>query len=294
MVLRKNNFLLLLLLLTNFFAYAYYPEIPKLVSTDPLFKQFCNEVENNYKLLARGDNNIPVLFFTYKPQKDDTLFSIASRASIPYETIATLNHIDSVQEKLLGKTLILPTCSGVFVSENPVTSFEMILKKNCFSLDSNICYTIQEERFIFYPGYRISVTERSFFLDSALCTPLPQGILTSSYGMRLSPITGKFRFHQGIDLAAPLGTDVLACGAGIVEKVGWDDVYGNYVLIKHSKNRSSFYAHLAKTLVTSGLSVRTGTCIGKVGTTGASTGPHLHFEIREKKQQVDPYSVIME
>ena len=73
-------------------------------------------------------------------------------------------------------------------------------------------------------------------------------------------------------------------------KTGWDNVYGYYVIVQHDSNRSSFYAHLSKILVTKEDKVNTKTCIGKVGSTGASTGPHLHFEIRKNNSKINPFT----
>jgi murein DD-endopeptidase MepM/ murein hydrolase activator NlpD len=94
--------------------------------------------------------------------------------------------------------------------------------------------------------------------------------------------------HQGIDLAAPEGTEVFAVADGVVTAVGFDPVYGNYVIISHSNNYSSLYGHLQRIETVLRAEVKSGTLIGRVGTTGQSTGPHLHFELRQGGRAFDP------
>ena len=300
MELKKNSFIKLYLIFT-FFQFIFsnnlttspaYPRIKSLDSRiDVIFKQYELDVLQAKKDFAL-DKNPTLMFYLYKTSKDDNLFSISARCNILQETIATLNHISSPNEDISEREIILPVVDGLFVTNNPVTPFESILKKNCFKRDNILCYniTVGEEEFTFFPGERIESTERYFFLDSSLRMPLRESVLTSSYGMRVSPITGKNKFHSGVDLAAPKGTEVFACGHGVVQKTGWDNVYGYYVIVQHDSNRSSFYAHLSKILVTKEDKVSTKTCIGKVGSTGASTGPHLHFEIRKNNSKINPFT----
>ena len=94
--------------------------------------------------------------------------------------------------------------------------------------------------------------------------------------------------HKGIDLAAPEGTEVFAIADGAVTATGFDPVYGNYVIINHNNNYSSLYGHLQKIDAVLRSDVKSGSLIGKVGSTGQSTGPHLHFELRLGGRALDP------
>lgn len=94
--------------------------------------------------------------------------------------------------------------------------------------------------------------------------------------------------HQGIDLAAPEGTEVYAVADGVVIDIGEDPIYGNYVIISHGESWTSLYGHLQKVETVLRSSVRSGTLIGRVGSTGQSTGPHLHFELRQNGRALDP------
>lgn len=117
------------------------------------------------------------------------------------------------------------------------------------------------------------------------------GRLASRFGMRVHPIFKSRRMHAGIDLAAPRGTPIYAAGDGVVEKAGWASGYGKFTLVRHVNGYETGYAHQSKIIVSPGEHVRQGQVIGYVGSTGNSTGNHLHFEIRINGRVVDPLSV---
>jgi len=121
-----------------------------------------------------------------------------------------------------------------------------------------------------------------------LKTPIDGARISSRYGNRRHPILGYTRKHAGVDFAAPTGTPVYAAGGGVVERAGWNGSYGKYVLIRHEGSYKSAYAHLSRIAVRSGARVRQGQVIGNVGSTGRSTGPHLHYEIHFNNQKVNP------
>lgn len=112
--------------------------------------------------------------------------------------------------------------------------------------------------------------------------------VAAGYGYRRDKVSGKSVFHEGMDLASPAGTPVMATGDGIVETAERQSGYGNVVRISHGYNYSSVYAHLGQISVAEGDRVSRGQVIGKVGSTGKSTGPHLHYEIRFKGEHLNP------
>ena len=118
--------------------------------------------------------------------------------------------------------------------------------------------------------------------------PLDNMHLTSGYGMRNHPVLGGRRQHNGVDLAAPHGTPVYATADGRVGMAQWYSSYGNYVQIEHGGALQTRYAHLSSYTVQEGEMVRKGDLIGYVGSTGRSTGPHLHYEVRVDGIAVDP------
>lgn len=124
--------------------------------------------------------------------------------------------------------------------------------------------------------------------NGALDPPIPYAIVTSRFGPRLHPILGTVRMHAGIDIRAGAGTPVLAANPGEVVIAGWRGGYGNAVVIDHGSGVATLSAHLMSVAVQPGEAVKIGQVIGYVGSTGMSTGPHLHFEVRVHGGPVDP------
>ncbi len=120
-----------------------------------------------------------------------------------------------------------------------------------------------------------------------------QGRLSSSFGKRLDPFLGKGAFHAGVDLTARHGTAVVAAADGVVSESGWSGSYGKRVIIRHGHNGlSSAYAHLSEFYATQGQVVRRGEVIGRVGRTGRTTSPHVHYEVRYRGTPVNPYKYL--
>lgn len=118
--------------------------------------------------------------------------------------------------------------------------------------------------------------------------PLPGHSPGSAYGWRVHPIFGDNRFHAGEDIGAPTGTAILAADGGTVATAVYSSSYGNYVMINHGEGRVTLYAHMSSMAVSVGQTVSQGDVIGYVGSTGWSTGPHLHFEVRVNGSTTDP------
>jgi murein DD-endopeptidase MepM/ murein hydrolase activator NlpD len=123
--------------------------------------------------------------------------------------------------------------------------------------------------------------------------PLPDGIMRSSFGVRKHPILGYAKMHTGVDWAAPHGTQIFAAGNGVVDKVGWEGGYGKYVRVKHNNGYETAYGHMTAYArgIEPGVKVRQGQVLGFVGSTGLSTGAHLHYEIMVNGRFVDPMRI---
>lgn len=124
--------------------------------------------------------------------------------------------------------------------------------------------------------------------------PLDNTVLTSDYGMRTHPVLGGRRAHNGVDLAAPTGTPIYATADGYVSKAEWFSSYGKYVSIEHGANLQTRFAHMSRITVEAGTRVKKGDIIGYVGSTGRSTGPHLHYEVRIDGKAVNPVPYMVE
>jgi murein DD-endopeptidase MepM/ murein hydrolase activator NlpD len=127
-----------------------------------------------------------------------------------------------------------------------------------------------------------------------LASPVAFSRKTSGFAMRLHPIFQTMKAHLGVDYAAPTGTPAQTVGDGVVEFAGVQGGYGNTVIVRHGNNHSTVYAHLSRIQVRKGQTVHKGQTIGAVGSTGWSTGPHLHFEFRVNGTHVDPLKVIQQ
>jgi len=120
--------------------------------------------------------------------------------------------------------------------------------------------------------------------------PVSGARLSSGFGMRQHPILGSYRAHRGVDFAAPTGTPVRATSAGVVRSANWNGGYGLFVDLDNGKGVQTRYGHMSRLNVTSGQRVKKGDVIGYVGSTGRSTGPHLHYEVHVNGQAVNPLS----
>lgn len=118
--------------------------------------------------------------------------------------------------------------------------------------------------------------------------PLARDVLTSGFGMREHPVLGGRRQHKGVDLAAPIGTPVFAPADGTVSRASWFSSYGLYISLEHGGDMQTRFGHLSRLNVAEGQTVHKGDLIGYVGSTGRSTGPHLHYEVRVGGAAVNP------
>ena len=131
------------------------------------------------------------------------------------------------------------------------------------------------------------------YIGGQLAWPVPGYTrITSKYAMRVHPITGQYKLHTGVDIGAPMGANFVAANDGTVVKAGMNAAYGNMVIIDHGGGISTLYAHGSEILVQVGQTVKRGDAILKVGSTGYSTGPHAHFEVRINGATTDPLPYI--
>jgi len=281
---------------------ADYPEIKQLEPSDPLFRQLQADIQSYHKYTSRsagGQNTVlpPLQLLSYRLRQDDDLFSLAARLNLPYDTLASLNRLEHAGDLGKHNHLLIPNFPGVFVYTAPVNAFEEIVTTlRSGSVDrawrivitnpggNRICY--------FFPGESFHSVERAYFLQIIFRFPVPRGRLTSTYGSRSNPFTGHPEFHHGIDIAAAAGTEVFPAREGVVRETGRHPVLGNYVILLHEGGYETVYGHLEQVFVSLQQTVTSGMIIGKVGSTGMSTGPHLHFEIRRRGSSRDPLPLL--
>lgn len=274
------------------------PVITRLDYSDLNYRQLQQDIEYYYRADASGKKLPPLVLYTYHITDDENIFSIASKAGLPYETVATLNRIPSSSTGLKGRTILLPGRAGMFIPVKPESDLEYIaLSWRLTGVARPVTIQIpsvsetdkmQMRSFYYFQGASFHNVERAYFLGILFSNPIPDGIVSSGYGMRQNPFTGHKTFHNGIDIAAPEGTPVYAAREGEVIARGNSEIFGNYLEIKHEGGYSTFYGHLNKFFVELHDHVNSTMIIAEVGNTGKSTGPHLHFEIRKDGSSRDP------
>ena len=286
------------------------PVITRLDSRDTAFKQFQSDVEDSRRLIFSsrpgGRQNLPnpaateriassITIYSYVPREGEDLLGIAARCNIPYGTLASLNRFSHQEDMVPEKNLLLPSVPGIFIAENPGSSLERLLfsaRTEAGEEGQGMVLSVpregKSERFRFIPGDDFSPTERVFFLNRGFHFPLQNFQVSSSYGPRINPITGIPGTHGGVDLAAPEGAEVYAARSGTVMAQGEDPVLGKYIILSHENNWVSLYGHLSEIKTVLRQELQSASLIAKVGSTGQSTGPHLHFELRQNGQTRDP------
>jgi murein DD-endopeptidase MepM/ murein hydrolase activator NlpD len=235
---------------------------------------------------------------TYVIQSGDTLSEIAREYDITVGTLIGYNGIENVRRIIPGEVLKIPEIDGIpytvkagdtleTIAETYNTSVNQLLDAN--DLSTNL---IKPGDDLFIPGGQISEYEYRKATGTLFLYPV-NGRLTSYYGYRSDPFTGRRRFHYGIDIANRTGTPVTATMAGVVADVGERPTgYGKYVILRHNYGFQSLYAHLDKVIVRKGQWVQQGGEIGEMGNTGRSTGPHLHFSIYKNNSPINPLNYL--
>jgi murein DD-endopeptidase MepM/ murein hydrolase activator NlpD len=312
---RKPFILLLsLIALAGSLPAVEYPSIKTLNSSDVVFQQLEADLAQAYQTendVGRGlvDSGSPapsggpavdqsLLLYRYVLQEEEGLFSLAARLNVPYDALATLNRLPGSGALQKGREILIPSRPGVFIPDRPDSDLEyiMLAGRKAILGESLPIYASRggkRELFHFFPRARFTGSERAFFLCNLFRFPLPKGTITSTFGMRTNPFGGgKLEFHDGLDLAAPPGTEVYAARKGKVSERGFSADLGNYVVVNHGDGYSTVYGHMQKIAVALNDAVKSGSILGTVGTTGRSTGPHLHFEVRLYGKPQNPQSFI--
>ena len=245
----------------------------------------------------------PIGFLVHTLREGETLSDIASKYGLTLEAIIGANpDISSLDYLPVGLELLIPPEEGLVVttrSARELSSYleeyklspKQIVEANGFISPAQLTGRVM----VFLPGVRpLKSLERLAKVreeEHKFIWPL-HGRITSYFGRRNLGM-GTSNFHKGIDIAAPLGTVVRASRSGVVTFAGWSrQGYGNLVKIRHSDGTETRYAHFSKIKVVVGQHLRQGDPVGLIGSTGISTGPHLHFEIREHGRATDPLVIL--
>ena len=286
--------LLLLLAVVSVVGHADYPEIQRLDPSDSLYLQQQHDLKGFYRWAAGDRLQAPGLtLYTYRVRDDDDLLGLSARLGLRPDTLASINGLATSSDLHVGVKVLVPSIQGLFLAETPRTILEeLMLASRSQALADARSLRIQTGNdttsMRLLPGASFAPLERAYFVRTLFRLPLRRTHLTSGFGPRASPFSGEPQFHGGVDLRAALGDPIVAAAPGTVSKGGLDTVYGVYVIIDHPDHYQTLYGHMGQALVVSGQVVPAGEQLGTVGTTGLTTGPHLHFEVRRGGRRLDP------
>ena len=261
--------------------------------SDNSIKEFTLQISNKEKIILRRDLekntfNEQIILTKLKKQiiyKENmimqSLYKSAMEEKIPANTIIEFARIYGFQvdfQRDIRKRDKFQIMYEVFTDERKkiIESGNILFANLILSGDDNSLYYFDKK------GSVGHYDKNGKSIQKALMkTPINGARLSSPFGMRKHPIDGFNKMHKGTDFAAPLGTPIMASGNGIVKKAGWCGGGGNCVVIRHNSTYQTIYAHMSKFAngIRSGVRVKQGQTIGYVGSTGKSTGPHLHYEV---------------
>ena len=249
-----------------------------------------------------ADDELHITYQTYRVKSGDMIGFIADEFDVTQDTIISVNNIKQSRLIQPGQYLKIPSMPGIVYTvkkngETPVTIAEKykvnadkFAQVNHLTLET----ALNAGTSLFVPDAELDWATRQEINGDLFKKPLHARYwLSSTYGWRDSPFNaGKRTFHGGLDMAVATGTPIYAALDGTVTAVGYNATYGNYVIITHHSGYKTLYGHMKSTACRKGNFVYTNTVIGYVGSTGMSTGPHLHFTVYKNGKTINPLAVL--
>ncbi|MGD9666078.1 MAG: peptidoglycan DD-metalloendopeptidase family protein [Synergistaceae bacterium] len=276
--------------------------IPDRTDSVPLTLAYVNKLKKyETDLEKRGK---PLLLTEYVVKDGDSLWTIANKFDLDLDTIIGSNRISNINHLKLGTVLRIPNQDGIFikVAKNDTVA-KLADKHGSYKQAVYVANMMSDETQlkigseIFLPGAKVAAVIASAGRTSARTTVTTSsrkfrwpvmGKISSVFGWRRSPFGRRRVFHSGLDIRAPRGRVIVAAGDGRVVHSGWMGGYGRTIVISHPGGMSTLYGHCSSLLVRNGATVRSGQQIARVGSTGRSTGNHLHFEVRKNGTPQNP------
>lgn len=247
---------------------------------------------------ASGSDNLELCYTTYRVKTGDMIGFIADKFGITQDTIISVNNIRQSRLLQIGQYLKIPSMPGIIytvkktgeTAQSIAAKYEVSAEKfaRVNNLDQNA--TLVSGQTVFVPDAQLDWVTKQEINGDLFHKPIHgRYYMSSYYGWRSSPFTGKRSYHSGCDMACASGTPIYAALGGTVTAVGFNNVYGNYVIITHHSGYKTLYGHMReRACVEPGRWVDQGKRIGSVGSTGMSTGPHLHFTVYKFGKTVNP------
>lgn len=242
----------------------------------------------------------PVTYQTYTVRAGDTISGISKKFGLSnISTLIAVNNISNVRSLRSGQKLRIPSYDGLVHVVTAGETLGSVAKKfnatveDILDVNNLATETLQAGMSLFIPGARLDSETLQRAMGELFVYPIKASWrLSSRFGYRIDPIKNTPSSHTGIDLACPEGTKIYSAMSGTVAYTGFSSVYGNYVIVKHHDGYQTLYAHMSKIIAKKGEKVTQDTVIGLVGSTGYSTGNHLHFSVYKNGKLVDPLTVL--
>ena len=243
-----------------------------------------------YKKPYKIKNNFSEIIISSNLYNDSEAFGLPR--SIFFELVKILSFSLDFQRDIRKNTTFLVLYEKLYdYKNNLITTGKILYAKVLLKNDSIEMYLFKsnEKEADFYDSEGKSIRK------TLMKTPIDGARLSSGFGKRRHPILGYNKMHRGIDFAAKRGTPIYAAGDGIIERANFYGAYGRYIRIRHNSQYKTAYAHLSKFArdIKRNIKVKQGQVIGYVGTSGRSTGPHLHYEVIFNKKQINPLKLKM-
>ena len=238
-----------------------------------------------------------VTYTVYRVKQGDMIGLLAESFGITQDTLISVNNIKQSRLLQIGQYLRIPNMPGIIYSVKKdgetvqsIADFYKVSAERCATVNSlQTDSVLTAGTSIFVPNAEMDWVTRQEINGDLFIKPLRGKFYFSSYfGWRDSPFTGERSYHNGIDMATASGTNIYAALYGKVTTAGWSDIYGNHVIVTHHSGYKTLYGHMSSISVKVGQVVTTNTVLGKVGSTGKSTGPHLHFTVYKNNIAVNP------
>lgn len=238
-----------------------------------------------------------LLYKFHKIEPGDTISDMAQKYGLNPDSIISVNGITNARTLPTGRILKIPNQDGILYQVKNGDTLQDVEKKfdtnkqSILMANELFSENLKPNTSIFIPGAKLDIVDLHEINGDLFAWPV-RGRITSKYGYRADPFTQTRQFHSGLDIAVPKGTPIKAAMPGRVAFAGYDSTYGNYVVIQHHSGYRTLYGHMSVIRTKPGAYVETGERIGDAGSTGRSTGPHLHFTVYKNNRTVDPHPLI--
>ena len=273
------------------------PTVTSAVTLENATDIFYNTITADNTLV--GDGTIGMKYDEYIIEEGDNLTVISRKIGANLDTIVSVNKITNANRLRPGQKIIVPNRNGLLYTMKKGETIEEVTERYDVALNRVLSFNkitdtnaIAAGDDIFLPGAKYTLDERIDKFGQMFSIPTTITRISSVFGYRVHPITGVRTKHMGVDIPGRLNTPVYAARKGKVIFAGYSGGYGNLVIVRHDKGYTTYYGHLNSITTKAGANVGVGVMIGRMGSTGRSTGSHLHFEVRRNGVALNPADFI--